>query len=213
MPRIDTQVFYRRAIERYGPTPAGVHWNSADSQTRRFAALRRLLPAQLSALILVDVGCGFGDFYRFLAQQDALPRRYIGVDAVAEMVAIARERTGCEIMHRDALHDPLPCADYYVCSGAMNTLTREETYRFIERCLAASRCGFVFNLLRGPDRCSVFNYRQPEEILAWAKALGAVARLEEGYLCDDFAVALEHLGLENCLDQSRTATQAQQGEA
>ncbi len=192
MPRVDTDTFYRNALERYGHNAQGAHWESARSQRVRFAVLRRLLPADLSALSLVDVGCGLGDLFRYLEVQGDRPGGYVGIDVVEPMVEIARLRTGEEVLLLDALRDPLPGADYYLCSGAMNTLTREETRLFIERCLAASRLGFVFNLLRGEDDCDTFNYWEPQDIETLARELGAECAIETGYMHRDFSAALRH---------------------
>ncbi|WP_295388725.1 class I SAM-dependent methyltransferase [uncultured Thiodictyon sp.] len=192
MPRVDTDTFYRNALARYGHNAQGAHWESVRSQQVRFGVLRRLLPADLSTLTLVDMGCGLGDLFEYLTILGACPGEYLGIDVVEPMVEIARRRTGREILLLDALRDPLPEADYYLCSGAMNTLTREETGCFIERCFAASREGFVFNLLRGADDCHTFNYWEPEEIEALALVLEADCTIETDYLYQDFSVALRH---------------------
>lgn len=192
MPRVDTDTFYRNALDRYGHNAQGAHWESLHTQQVRFTALRSLLPADLAGVTLVDVGCGLGDLFRYLESEGSLPARYIGIDVVTPMVEIARERTGQEIQLLDALQDPLPAADWYVCSGAMNTLTREETTVFITRCLAASRGGFLFNLLRGLDRSDTFNYWFPEDIRHLAQTLAADCEIELGYLPEDFTVALRH---------------------
>ena len=190
MPRIDVHSFYADCLQRYGDTAEGLHFQSAKTQLDRFRVLRECLPEQLSELTLVDVGCGFGDLLRYLEEHGEAPGRYIGIDMHERMVATARERTGAEILLRDALHDPLPEADYYLCSGGMNTLTLEETRLFIERCYGASRRGYVFNILRGADASEIFNYRQPEEIAAWAEELGDDCRIVDGYMYQDFTVAL-----------------------
>ncbi|MBK5969857.1 MULTISPECIES: class I SAM-dependent methyltransferase [Thiorhodovibrio] len=194
MPRVDTQEFYQAAIDLHGTTAEGVHWNSRRTQECRFDALRALLPEDISALTLADIGCGFGDLHQYLARNQDLPGCYIGIDALESMVSEARERTGADIHLLDALADPLPQADYYLCSGAMNTLTKYETYCFIERCFAASHQGFVFNLLRGrDDEADVFNCRHPDEVRQWAEQLGAGVAFREGYLRNDFSVAMTRL--------------------
>jgi len=190
MPRVDNDSFYRHALARYGENAEGVHWHSTEFQQLRFRVLRDLLPADLTALTLVDVGCGLGDLHGFLAAAGELPRRYIGIDPVEPMVRVARARTGCRILQADALRDPLPEADWYLCSGAMNLLTPDETGCFIERCLAASRAGFAFNLLKGPAHSATFNYTDPDEIRALAGRLGAELTLVEGYLSGDFSARL-----------------------
>jgi len=190
MPRVDAHSFYAECLEKYGETAEGLHFHSADYQQTRFRVLREFLPEPLSSLTLVDVGCGFGDLYRYLQTAGDPPGRYIGIDIHERMVEVARRRTGSEILLRDALHDPLPEADWYVCSGALNTLTRDETRHIIERCYQVSRCGFVFNVLRGHDWSHTFNYRKPEEVEEWAAALGADCKIADGYLYEDFTAAL-----------------------
>lgn len=190
MPRLDHHSFYMDSLISHGETAQGVQWQSSAMQELRFEVIRRCLPARLTDLTLVDAGCGFGDLYRYLLKRGESPGRYIGLDVMAPMVESARRRTGCEIRRCDVLQDRLPRADFYVCSGAMNTLTREETWSFIQRCFAAAERGFVFNLLKGNDGPGDYNFQQPRDLLALAHDLGAEPRLHEDYLSDDFTLAL-----------------------
>jgi SAM-dependent methyltransferase len=190
LPRVDLHSFYDSALEVYGATARGVHWNSKDSQETRFLVLRQLLPEDLSGLTIVDAGCGFADLYLYLAAHHHRPGCYLGLELLPTMIEKARERVACEIHACDVLQDPLPAADYYVCSGAMNNLTRAESYRFIERCLAAASQGFVFNLLKGQDDAGIYNCFMPEEIRDFARRIGARCEIVEGYLRNDFSAAL-----------------------
>ena len=172
MSRIDNHNYYTTAIARHGNSAQGVHWNSQDTQYKRFEVLLGMLD-DLAASEIVDAGCGFAELYRYMKGQGRLPRSYVGLEIMETMVEEALKRVACDVRVCDILRDPLPEADYYVCSGAMNILTREETVLFIRRCFAASRKGFVFNLLEGEDESLVYNYCQPKEIEAMARELGA----------------------------------------
>ncbi len=77
------------------------------------------------------MGCGLGDLLRYLKVEGAPSGEYIGIDVVEPMAEIARRRTGRQILLLDALCDPLFGADYYLCSGAMNTLTRDRDPAFL----------------------------------------------------------------------------------
>jgi len=57
--------YYAARIAEYGPTPPGVDWNSRESHALRHKQFLRLLDGCPDASIL-DLGCGFGDFLRFL---------------------------------------------------------------------------------------------------------------------------------------------------
>ena len=187
MPRIDNEKFYTSAIERHGLGPQGVHWNSEHSQKTRFKVIASLLPKELSSFTLVDAG--FGDFYRYLAELERLPERYVGLDCMEPMVDEAKGRTGCEIRLCDILHDNLVEADYYVCSGAMNILERFETHLFIRRCYEHAKRGFVFNMLEGRDESMVYNYFTPGEIKKLGRELGARVVIKRGYLERDMTVS------------------------
>ncbi len=190
MPRISVHDFYNGVLAEYGDTAKGLHFNSDSSQQIRFRVLRELLPERLARLTILDVGCGFGDLLRYFQEADDPPRQYIGMDLHERMVEVARERTGAQIIHGDVLTDPLPAADWYVCSGSLNNFTRDETKRAVERCYKAAGAGLVFNLLRGNDWSDTFNYRQPAEVEGWAEALGAEVTIVDGYLFRDFTAAL-----------------------
>jgi SAM-dependent methyltransferase len=190
MPRVDTDRFYRGSLQTHGHTAEGVQWHSEHSQRTRFKALRKLLPEDLSRYTIADAGCGLGDLYRFLEEHDDKPERYIGIDVVEPMVEAARARIGCTILLLDVLTDPMPQADYYVCSGAMNTLTRDETRTFIERCFAASTVGFIFNLLCGRDTSHSYNLCLPADVREWTSHLDAEVQIVEGYLHGDFTAML-----------------------
>ncbi len=192
MPRIDTKTFYAAALSKHGVSPRALHWNSQESQHARFEILSSFLPDGVGALSVVDAGCGFADLYLYLEKAQRAPAQYVGLELMEEMCEEARQRTGCEIIRCDVLHDSLPTADYYLCSGAMNILTRFETHLFIRRCFDAAKKGFVFNLLEGKDASMVYNYFQPDEMIALGKELGAKkVEVRRGYLPHDFTVFFE----------------------
>jgi len=190
MSRIDNQKYYNEVLERYGVSAQGVHWNSRHTQYKRFEVLLGMIGLGADVSV-VDVGCGFADLYLYMQQTGNLPRSYVGLEVMEPMVEAARKRVPCAIKVCDALYDPLPQADYYICSGAMNILTRDETYAFIRRCLAASTKGFVFNLLEGEDESMVYNYFRPQDIEALATTLGVGFQMKRGYVPKDFTVYLD----------------------
>jgi len=189
MSRIDNHNYYTIAMQRHGKSAQGVHWNSKHTQYKRFEVLLGMID-DIEDAAVVDAGCGFGDLYLYMREQNRVPRSYRGLEVEKAMVEEARRRTACEIGCCDVLQDPLPEADYYICSGAMNILTRSETGQFIRRCFEASRKGFVFNLLLGEDDSLVYNYFQPQEIAVIAEELGAQFAMKEGYLPRDFTALL-----------------------
>jgi len=189
MSRIDNEKFYTAAIRKHGSSSKGVHWNSTHSQETRFKVLMSCIDKM--DFSLVDAGCGFGDLYVYMQKENIDIGSYTGLDLSPSMVEIAKKKTGQNIFECDICRDVLPSADYYICSGAMNILTRFDTYLFIRNCYQASTKGFVFNLLMGEDDSVVYNHFYPQELQGLFDELGARVTVKQGYLKHDFTVFLE----------------------
>ena len=186
MPLIDNEKFYTSAIELHGISPRGVNWASKENQLLRFKAILTLLPQNISEITISDAGCGFGDFYTYLKIK---PKKYIGIDSLVDMYSIASKETGCEIIMADVCKDLLPETDYYICSGALNTLTKFETYQFIQNCFKSSKKGFIFNVLHGDKKSQTYNYLTTEDIEKIAKDLDVDrVKFKSEYLQNDITV-------------------------
>jgi len=189
MSRIDNEKFYTAAITKYGDSSKGVHWNSVHSQETRFKVLMSCINEE--EFSLVDAGCGFGDLYFYLKETQVNFTSYTGLDVCASMVSTAKEKTEQNVIECDICKDILPSADYYICSGAMNILTRFDTYLFIRNCYESCKKGFVFNLLLGEDDSLVYNHFHPKELQLLFDELGAEVKIIEGYLPHDFTVFMQ----------------------
>lgn len=189
MPRIDSEKFYTSAIELYGTTARGVNWASKENQEIRFDMILEMLPKDLSCLEIVDAGCGFGDFYNYMLKMKKTTKKYIGIDSLVDMYSIASEQTGCEIIIADICKDTIPHANYYICSGAMNTLTLFETHQFIQNCFMACESGFIFNILHGEKESETYNYITTKQLKNIAKELDVrEVKFRDNYLENDITV-------------------------
>ena len=203
MPRIDNDRFYKNALNKHGQTAKGLNWHDDYSQIRRFEIIHELIQNDLeTGDTLIDAGCGFGDFYRYIEPLHEV--RYIGYEIVPESVKIAGERTKQRIEQKDILHDLLEEADFYIASGSMNILSRFETYLFIERCFTYAKKGFVFNLLYGKDENRSFNYFLPQEIKHFCKKFECEIVTRTGYLPHDFTVYLKRVTPKSSQNQTRS---------
>ena len=187
MPRIDNRTFYNSALSKYGTSAKGLNWFSKELQELRFSMIVELLPKDKIAS-LVDAGCGFGDFYFYIKKKNIL-QKYIGVDSFDKMVAITKRRTGCSVLNLDICVASLPPAEYYISSGALNILTKFETYQFIFNCYRASRVGFIFNVLYGDRESKIYNYVTIIDIKRVAKELNVKSIvIRDNYLDGDITV-------------------------
>jgi SAM-dependent methyltransferase len=149
---------YQDAVRRLGAGFEATLWASRDAQRRRFDVIIDL--AGLEGRGVLDVGCGPGDLAVRLHERRVAFDRYVGVDALPEMIETARGRRldRCSFEVRDVLTDPKgfrltgPGADGdapdVVCvSGTLNTMDEAQARQLIERAFEASRRAVVFNFL------------------------------------------------------------------
>jgi len=187
MPKIDSEKFYLSSIKKYGINAQGVHWISKESQELRFDIILDMLPTKINTL--VDAGCGFGDFYQYLQHKNIQCKKYTGIDSLHKMCSIASKNTQQEIILADIIKDPLPFAEYYICSGAMNILNSFETHLFIKNCLQSSQKAFIFNILHGPKQSETYNYFSIKKIEKIAKELHVdKIEIRNDYMQNDMTV-------------------------
>ena len=88
MPRINNDTFYKNALKKHGANAKGLNWHDDYSQIKRFEIFHELLQNDIEDDdIMIDAGCGFGDFYTYISDYHDI--HYIGYDIVEENVAIA----------------------------------------------------------------------------------------------------------------------------
>lgn len=90
-------------------------WESGDREA--------LAPLDLSSReCVLDVGCGTGELTRVLASET--DGRVVGVDADADLLAVAREETGLPVVAGDATRLPCPddAVDLVVCQALLVNL-------------------------------------------------------------------------------------------
>ena len=148
--------YYADRLERFGPTPRGVDWNSGESQELRFSRLLEVVrPAEAPVCpSILDVGCGYGALLDYVRGR-ALGLDYRGFDISEPMIAAARARHGegdGATFSSDAR--TLETATYVVASGIFNvrlSFTLDQWRGYVLDTLSAldgwSTAGFAFNML------------------------------------------------------------------
>lgn len=144
---------YAAKIAAHGATPNGVDWNSAASHELRHRQFLRLLDGSPDASVL-DLGCGYGDFFRFL-RASGHRGPFVGYDIVPAMIAKARELYGESADRQWRIgSEPVETADFAVASGIFN-VKGDASYgcwavyvaATIDLLARVGRHGFAFNLL------------------------------------------------------------------
>ncbi len=177
--------FYKKAIDEYGVSAQGVHWNSKHTQYKRFEVITKLIKKGIVNSTIIDVGCGFGEYYKYLELNNKLPKQYIGIDCEESMVSTCKKRLPHQqFIQQDILTNELLSADYYICSGALNILNVEEFFIFIEKCFEASSKGFIFNFLKSQS----YNKIEIDDVIKFCKGFTVDIKTKDNYLNNDFTI-------------------------
>lgn len=142
---------YRQAVQQFGPGFHSTLWSSPEAQRLRFDVLIDL--AGLDDCVVLDAGCGTGDFAQHLLERGVDFRRYVGIDAVSELIGAAKARNlpRCEFRVADLVHDhsPLPeiAPDFVCISGTLNTMDEATARDLVHDAFEAAHQGVVFNFL------------------------------------------------------------------
>lgn len=180
--------FYTPTIKKYGISAKGVHWNSKYSQYKRFEVLTNFIENEIKKSNIIDAGCGFAEYYNYLFDNDLKPKSYIGIDCEEKMITLASKRfLNTSFYIKNIIEDELLFADYYICSGAMNILKKDEIFIFIKKCFEASEVGFVFNFLKNDSLTNV-NFL---DILNYSKSLSKKIEIKENYLENDISIFIK----------------------
>ena len=179
------KTFYEKSLKEFGISAQGVSWNSKYTQYKRFEVITKLIKKDIKTSFLVDVGCGFGEYYHYLKNNHREPQKFIGIDCEQTMIDISQVRfPQIEFVVKDVLQDELFVADYYTCSGAMNIMDYDDIVIFIQKCFYASQKGFLFNFLKNLS----FNNIKQYEILDICKQYTKDIKIKENYLENDFTI-------------------------
>jgi SAM-dependent methyltransferase len=200
--RGEVAAYYSSKLATHGPTSQGVDWNGAASHDVRHRQFLRLLGGDRQASIL-DLGCGYGDFLRFL-RAEGYQGPFIGYDVAATMIAEASRLHG-EVGCRWLLGaEPAETADFAVASGIFNVkgeVSTEGWGRYVRDTVdvlaRAGRRGFAFNVLSlssDPDRRSAnLYYADPAEMLSYClDRYGRSVALLQDYGLYEFTLIVRH---------------------
>ena len=128
---------YERRVREFGYSPEALGWGKKGRQEVRFGVLCRPILKYPNSSVL-DVGCGFGDFYDYLVAL-GWSGSYCGVDLVPGLLKIAKERhPRLDLRNLDITADDLKLDmhDFVIASGLFNAnLSSGENFEQITKAL------------------------------------------------------------------------------
>ncbi len=142
---------YQESVREHGTSFDVTLWASPHTQVRRFEVFIDTIP--LAGKRILDAGCSRGDLAAFLIKSNVSYDRYIGVDALCQVIDYAKKRNmpRCEFHCGDFVADPavLSIGDpEVICiSGALNTMTDKQAMGVLESAWATTSEALLFNFL------------------------------------------------------------------
>lgn len=204
------QVRHKNSIELYGYQPQALFWSSREIQETRFDVLSEIFPeAHHSghAWKILDVGCGFADFYRYL-QKQGFTIEYTGIDLSEDMICGANcQNPGITLFHGDIFDQKFldNQYDWVFLSGALNEVVETEiegtanhqgrySRAVIREMYRLARFGVAFNLLDArnqwiKERHDLQSF-QPEEMANYCRKFARKVSMRDDYLDNDFSLFL-----------------------
>jgi ubiquinone/menaquinone biosynthesis C-methylase UbiE len=191
----NTQQFFDSNVEKYGDSLHALDWGSTRTQQLRFYILSEI--ANLHNRSVLDVGCGFGDFFTFLNTTLQLNIAYTGVDISKEVIQQARKKhPSLDVRQCNILQEDLGRYDYVFGSGIHNIKSQDNYTLFntmLQKMYHIAKEGVATNMIDAAFQADlaehIFAYEK-NRVLAMAKELTPYIVLREDYLPHDFTLYL-----------------------
>jgi len=145
---------YSENIEKYGIDSRSVGWNSPGSQEMRFSKLMSVVEDKTKSFTLNELGCGYGELYKFCETNAYNLTLFNGYDISEKMLDAAK--TYLSGTNSVFYNSPkiITCADYTITSGIFNVKFDTEANSWedyiketITNMFENSKKGISFNLL------------------------------------------------------------------
>lgn len=190
-----TRAFWSRRFAEKGPRIEAL-WGSEESQRARFEAFLRTKCFARGSHVL-DVGCGFGDFYGYLRERDVPVGSYLGVDLMPEAIEEAEARyPDAEFVAGDWREVPMVPPPTVVCASGIFGLAVPGWEQYVQATLRAMHerayDAVVVNFLssQAPTKSPEAKFADPGTVLEWALACTPRVQLLHDYRANDFTVVL-----------------------
>ena len=191
--RNEISTYYTSLISKYGSTPRACDYGRPESQLIKFRVLSQILDSTTSTLL--DVGCGFADYGRFLSKHH--PQiAYTGIDITSEFILKARQLSPLFDLHQlDILSESPPQHQYDVVTANGIFYPLGETavpimHQLVKRLFQLASKAVSFNSLSTwcPDPEPDEFYADPLDTLAFCRSITPWVSLQHNYHSRDFTI-------------------------
>lgn len=184
---------YNGRIEKFGCVFEALASGTEERREIRFRIMTEVGMSDGDSVL--DLGCGFGDFFRYVAQK-GLKVNYVGYDINPLLIEEARRRyPGVKFEVKDVTSEPFPEFDYIVSTSCFNLkYLHQDNYEYageiMKACYEHCRKGVSIDFLSSYvdyESEDGFHY-QPERIFGMAKNITKRVCIRNDYPLYEFAV-------------------------
>ncbi|NQT22273.1 MAG: amidohydrolase family protein [Candidatus Omnitrophica bacterium] len=183
---------YENRLKRYGISIKTMGWRDRKQQNLRFRILSEI--GNINKRSILDVGCGFGDLYNYLADKN-IKVKYSGFDIAPKIVQAAKNKhSKLDFRVKDILRDDVKEKyDYVFASGILNKkISNNLGYakKMIAKMYKFSKCGIAVNMFTtNVDFKEKHLYYYPtEKLLGFARTLSRFIVLRPNFPLHDFTL-------------------------
>lgn len=170
---------YQKLYKQYGFSVEALHWRSKKTQEARFEALLKIEPKRGS--IILDIGCGFGDFFGYLNRHLYFTKN-VGAEITPEFARLAKKHYPEATIYQGNYLDMSNIEpDYIFASGVFAFGHQRFCKRVLKKALMECQKGLAFNLCKDPG----FNQIDVKEMFDFLMPLSSSVSVVEGYLDND----------------------------
>lgn len=186
--------FYNRRVDEYGYDPKSCDYGRPSSQKRKFEIISEVL--DLNGLSLLDIGCGFADYAKFLSEKYN-DLTYEGIDLSSKMINTAKlNNPTLKLSVGNIIDDPISLTETHdiVSANGIFYLLGPNAKELMKKLVIAmfnrAKIAVSFNSL---SYWSEFKekdefYADPLETLAWCKEISPWVVLRHDYMHHDFTI-------------------------
>jgi SAM-dependent methyltransferase len=186
------EAYYGEKLKAYGDDTRSLGWTPGGRKVR-FGALSGA--GDLNGCRVLDVGCGFGDFYGYLRER-GIQTDYTGVDINADFISIAREKyPEASFENLDFEEQDVDGTFEWAFAAGIFTIRLSDNEAFVNHMLSrmfeSCRKGFAADFLRpayGDAADDIYWRPQPEEIMKICRKLSKRIIVRCDYMADEFCV-------------------------
>lgn len=190
---------YDKAFEQYGKSHKALLWGGdAEKQVRRFKGISEHIITNPSINSVLDVGCGFGDFYSYLSSA-GFTGSYTGLDLNSNFIKVAKSLFPAgtficgsldELMTKKTYDAVISCGifNYKLRNGCNLKYIENSLNKIFSLCNCLSSCDFLTSIVDWKNTNSF--HLDPLDLIQMVTPITNKFRINHHYLEYEYSVTL-----------------------